>query len=56
MSIIPIKYGSTESTGEIIKSNTLAGVTAQDYASQGGWISGRLNSDGKYSIAKISQI
>ena len=52
MSIIPIKHGSTESTGEIIKSNTLAGVTAQDYASQGGWISGRLNSDGKYSITK----
>ena len=52
MSIIPIKYGSTNSPGDIIKSNTIAGVTAQNYASQGGWISGRLNSDGKYSITK----
>ena len=50
MSIEPIKYSTSNPTGTVEKQNTIVGVTTQDYASQGGWFSGR-RTDG-YCITK----
>ena len=41
MSQQPIKYSTTTPSGAVEKQNTIAGVTDQDYASQGGWTAGR---------------